>query len=386
MNIADEILTNIVSKNLKKVKELLSANAYVLHYNTPYGWPIMHRCLSAGCVDLDLVNIYIGRGGNVNKKTDSGVSLLFLAAKMANAAEVQKLLESHGAIMSLFEKAVIYLTCGYEESEIDSEVTKLLNDNPYLTHHVGCGGYTLLHHAVANFHYSIARILVGKGAELNAITSNGQSPLGLSGEPGEDEGINFRGFLIRKGAEYAPLEKIEKMIRELSGEDVIKYFKQAPTMANAWVPSSSGPVLHCAVWLGNSIELIAFLLKLKIDPNTVNERGQTALHRVSHRTLKQKPIASDIVRLLTKNGADINIVDERGYSPLHEAASNSGGDIVKMFVELGSEINSVTNDGETVLDIINRMRFLDYKAHTVWMKAMGAVSGKQIKLNPTRQS
>jgi hypothetical protein len=44
--------------------------------------------------------------------------------------------------------------------------------------------------------------------------------------------------------------------------------------------------------------------------------------------------------------------DENGWLPLHEAARNSYFEVIEYLVELGADINAVTNDHQTVLDVL----------------------------------
>lgn len=82
MNVLSQILLKVKQCDLAAVKQLLRECPFVFHFQIECGWPILHHCIACGCADLDLVKLFIANGGDVNRRADSGASLLFLAATM----------------------------------------------------------------------------------------------------------------------------------------------------------------------------------------------------------------------------------------------------------------------------------------------------------------
>src|SRR5467141_2643841 len=66
--------------DLLVLKRLAPKCPALLHHDTPHRWPVIHDCVSRGCVDLELLNLFVRTGGDVNRRTESGVSLAYLAA------------------------------------------------------------------------------------------------------------------------------------------------------------------------------------------------------------------------------------------------------------------------------------------------------------------
>jgi ankyrin repeat protein len=375
MNLLFEVLLAIEHADLKSVRRLLEKHPHLFHFEVSHGWPVLHRCLAKHCIDLDLAKSYIAAGGDVNRKANSGVSLAFLAATMADGQKILQFLTSCGGQMSSFERAVIALTMELDENRVKRTIIELLEREPGLAQQAGDNGFTLLHHAVP-FHYPIAALLLERGADPNALTFSGRSPLGLCGEPSDEAGMSCYELLVARGARYTSVEQLIKMIRDDEDEQVIKQIEADAKLVNAWYPSPFGPLLHVAAWLGKGVTLVDYILMRRVDPNTPNEQGETALHRVMHRTTVRRTSSLDLIRLLVRHGANINQPDGSGYTPLHEAARHPWEEPVKALIEMGAAINAKTNDGETVLDIVHSMRFLGQKSLVHWLKAKGACSGK----------
>ena len=60
-----------------------------------------------------------------------------------------------------------------------------------------------------------------------------------------------------------------------------------------------------------------------------------------------------LVRLLVAHGADINKRDVDTWTPLHAAAANGHADIVKYLMDKGANTETLTEDGETALDLVD---------------------------------
>jgi ankyrin repeat protein len=58
-----------------------------------------------------------------------------------------------------------------------------------------------------------------------------------------------------------------------------------------------------------------------------------------------------IIKTLLDNGAEVNVQDREGYAPLHLAARAISDDNVILLLEYGADIDLVTNNSETALDI-----------------------------------
>lgn len=317
---------------------------------------------------------FVMSGGDVNNRTNSGVSLAFLAAAALELKDIFDYLTSVGAVMTNYEKAVLAITAEADWDRAKEVIVSLVKSDRGLIRHTGDGGLTLLHHAAINMHFKVAEFLVANGADVNALTYLRNSPLGLCGDLTDESVKDLTQLLKSNGAVCTQNERIIQLIRESQTKEVIDLISTKPMVKNVWFPPPFGPILHVAAWLGNDIKLVEFLLKKGANPNITNENGETPLHRAVERSLKRRLITLDIIRLLCRHGADPNQSNENLCTPLHQAARHSWHDPIKLLIELGAKINSTTNDGETVLDIVRSMKFLGTKSLERWLKSKGAVS------------
>jgi len=269
-----DVLSGIESSDLTMVRQLLRERPYVFHFEIRHGWPILHRCIARRCADLNLVKLFVAQGGDVNRKTDSGVSLAFLAATMPDDQEILKYLISIGGRMSSFEEAVMVLTTELDENHAKATISKLLDKEPLLVNQTGDSGFTLLHHAVYNYRYAIVGVLLERGANVNSVTCSGKSPLGFCGEPKNADGMTCYELLVAKGAHYTSFEQLEKLIRDGEDDEVIKRLELDPRLVNAWFAPPLGPILHVSVWLGTGVKLTDYLVKRQVNLNIPNEQGR----------------------------------------------------------------------------------------------------------------
>jgi ankyrin repeat protein len=406
MNIETELLAiierTVEERDLKEVRRILRAYPYLFHFEIPHGWPVLHRCMDNACADLQLAKMFLAAGGDVNRKTNSGVSLLFLACAHACGEETPSYLRTQGARMSNFEEAVVALTSGISEEQETTAIRRLVDVEPGIVRQRGDNGFTLLHWTMSEgSNPDVVRLLLERGADATAITYTGKSVLGSRNYSEPEEMACFE-LVASKGAKYTQVEQFIRWIRDDEDEEVIKILKKQPILRNAWCPGdrgASGSLLHTAVWFGKGdrLVLIKYLLEHGMDPNLPNEVGETALHRVMHRvsgSLIHDPndprIVSEATRanqtcrrarlalidLLLQHGANINQQDERGYTPLHEAAALNEEEAVKLLVERGAAINAKTNEGRTVLDIVYAIPYIGHRSLGHWLKSQGACSGK----------
>ncbi|KAM5341741.1 hypothetical protein ACJ41O_014772 [Fusarium nematophilum] len=235
----------------------------------------------------------------------------------------------------------------------------------------------------------LTKLLVEKGADVNAQTTNSNTPAhyATTADPGVFEILskhgadltkrNIRGFtpLLRllHPAFYQqfPLETLQVILSaggdagavDNDGNGSIHYLMKS-TSSGGW---RSGK---------KSLDL-PFLKKLVnagADLNRKNEKGVPPLH--VYRLDGNEDMGELVFKELIEDGLDVNARDSHGNSMLAELVDHYDAKIepVAMFVRLGADVNAVDNSGETLLHKVLRkdeplqwIRFLvaegaDYRA------------------------
>ena len=105
------------------------------------------------------------------------------AVKAGNAERVRELLESDPALASARDDVDIF-----EASALGSldRISSLLQKDPGLAGAFSADGFTPLHLAAFFGHSSAARVLLDRGADVNARTDDGRTPLTLARDNGHD--------------------------------------------------------------------------------------------------------------------------------------------------------------------------------------------------------
>jgi ankyrin repeat protein len=197
-----------------------------------------------------------------------------------------------------------------------------------------------LHYAVMGQNRAVVEAILNSGADVNALTSGGDTPLNTAIGRGNLELIRL---LVERGAAVAKFNR--------------KRF-QPPLLAvaSAQIPLEAKP------------SLIDFLLKAGADPNATDHRGTTALHRfaIGHNVDDQNRLAA--LAALLKAGAK-DLPDRDGGTALYTAACYQNVHAVKLLLDGDSNINEVGKRG-TILDIAEQSlegarRDLDDRARAV---------------------
>lgn len=212
--------------------------------------------------------------------------------------------------------------------------------------------------------------LISQGANINARTGNGETPLHLA------QSKEIAEFLISIGADIeakddefgmTPLFNAPKEVYELL----------ISKSSNVNVRSSKG--LTPLAWsaYGDDVDRIKLLISGGADVNSVDEHLKTPLHISAN----WNKIA--IAGLLISKGAKVNVKDRSGWTPLHWASFEGGPEVVELLISKGANKNDTTNQpwsifpaGSTPLDIAEKAKFHDM---ALYLRNMGCRRGNDLK-------
>jgi|GEM_PF-1038103 len=286
--------------------------------------PLFHV---AGQDMLGVVHLLIQKGADVNAHEDkSGISPLWVAAAQKDNAAVIRMLVQHGAkvnaqdgdgetalMSAAFVGDISNIECLLKlgaklEARDKSGKTALFNATAkpaafryLLDHHANFktrdnDGSQPIHYAVMNGKIECVKWLVELGADVNACTKEGLTPIGYVSFGQQD----LAKYLVAHGADINAKDK-------------------------------NGPIWSADLY---NPQLTAFFLEHGAHINARNKKGWTALHKAASER------NADIVQLLISHGADVNAKTPKGETAYALAAKRRDrdyerDDIVALLIKAG---------------------------------------------------
>ncbi|KAL9697656.1 hypothetical protein quinque_001097 [Culex quinquefasciatus] len=245
-------------------------------------------------------------------------------------------------------------------------------------------GFTPLHLTAKYGHIKVADLLLTKNAPVDAQGKNGVTPLHVASHYDHQ---NVALLLLEKGASphatakngHTPLHIAARKNQMSIATSLLQYGAQA----NAESKAGFTP-LHLSSQEGHH-EMSALLLEHKANPDHQARNGLTPMHLcaqedrvnvaqvlVKHGADTQAPtkagytplhVAShfgqaNMIRYLLQEGADVNASTAIGYTPLHQAAQQGHCHIVNILLENNADPNAITNNGQTSLKIAQKLGYI----------------------------
>ena len=194
--------------------------------------------------------------------------------------------------------------------------------------------------------YDIAKLLLEKGADVNAKNDNGETALIIAAQNDHTEIVKL---LLEKGAKYDPFYKTNDGFTYLMAfarcglTNYCQELLNKGADVNAKKSNSGWTALMLAAYKGHT-ETVQLLLEKGADVNAKNFNDErTALIWAAGKG------HTKIVKLLLENGADVNAKDIDGRTALMLAANNGHTKIVQILIENGADVNAKDRWGSTVL-------------------------------------
>ncbi|KAH8999662.1 ankyrin repeat-containing domain protein [Lactarius hatsudake] len=205
---------------------------------------------------------------------------------------------------------------------------------------------------------SVARLLLGRGVDVNALDEVHETPLHLASSNGR---LEIARLLLAHGAKTnaenvhgrTPLHSVLRDVshyRENSA-DITRLLLEAGVHVNARDKNQATP-LHFACSIEN-FETVRVLLDHGAEANAQNADGQTPLHLVS-RSYYSPDSGSDgpqTLRLLLMRGVDVNARDKDQATPLHYMWRL---ETAQVLLDHGANVNAENVQGQTPLHVVSR--------------------------------
>src|SRR5216684_363404 len=183
---------------------------------------------------------------------------------------------------------------------------------------------TALHWAISDS--AKAKLLLMKGADVNAKTVDGRTPLHAAA-------------LLPAGAPVVTL-----LLAVAAGVENTRLLLDKGANPNAVSQTGATPLMGT-----RSAEVVSLLVSRGADVKARSKRGETALADAAGRG------DLEAVKLLLDKGADVNAADYRGYTPLMQAAQydRDSPEMIRVLLARGANVN-VTAEDQTPVSIAAR--------------------------------
>ncbi len=258
---------------------------------------------------------------------EPGDTALFAAAEAGKPAAVRMLVR-HGANVNArnaTETTPLFQAVKNDSSGDAEETVRVLLESKASPNLCDENGRTPLHLAVEKENLEIVRLLVGAGADVNARSRDGFTPLS-----GVTHGmVDPRRF-------YRPDRDPTKRA------EILKYLVENGANVNQLGYGDVPPAFWLVAW--SDLELLRWIVEEKDALTTGRFRGETALHQAAGRA---RP---EVVQYLLDRGADVNVQDDDGATPIFfAAASNPDPKVFFLLVERGAKLDLQTKENGTTL-------------------------------------
>ncbi|WP_372997782.1 ankyrin repeat domain-containing protein [Marinobacter sp.] len=390
------LIESVFLGNVSAAKKLIDAGAN-LEATQKQDWTALHYTANspekgARENDLQLANLLIESGANIDARTVAGITPLYLS--VANErSDMTDLFASAGSDLSIphnngmtpLIKAVLDGNQTAAKQLIDAGADLNSRDDD---------GWTALHFTAGStglgnrqHDYALTGMLLAAGADINAKTNEGVTPVYLAARyqrPGVlsillenganpnithddnwsplmravyDGSLEIARALLDAGADTEISEKDGWRSLHLiassntnrnqeNDEELLSLLIGANANINAMNDDGATP-LYLAV-MNDRPEMVAVFLEAGADPDTSNTWTPMMRAVFGGKT--------EYVHALAEAGADVNLKDDDGWSALHLAANSlkhgnreNDAKITKILLDNGANINSLNDDLATPL-------------------------------------
>lgn len=328
----DSVMKEMISdENFGAVQLLVNAGAPI----TPW-----HVSMAADYNFMPAVQLFVEKGVNINQKDERPLSK---ASESGNLEIVQYLLQTGKNSQETLNDALWALCDARPKPDTLKIAQRLLEYGAQVNSQAGFYNTTPLHGAAQNGSLELVKLLVSKGAKVNAVDKEFSMPLAKAVQA---DNLEIAKFLLEHGA--------DKTINHSDTEFQTAIFKaRSAKMAQLLIANGANvsdrdkkglSVLLHAVANYLDFDLLKVLLQNGADINEQDKSGTTALLWVAQHPYERDD--KNCVQFLLENGAKANVANNQGETPLLVAEKL---EVLQALLAHGADVNAQNEDGQTAL-------------------------------------
>lgn len=387
--------TAIESKNIAKVKELISSGADVNEEGnwreTPIEWAIKVD-------DITIVKYLLSHGASSKRGMEDAikngnqamVSLLIenkfyltysaIYAAEKNNLELLKLLVNNGAPVNESQKRKKRLFSKYYVSAIEFATENKNTEMALFLIEEGVSVHTAIDEAIANKHNDLLKTLIIKGEEKDnilaiAVKYSNDEIINYAIENGANaKQINKEGqTLLHLAAATGSISNIRRCAEEFKIDiNALSNINETALMlasktdqylaaeylisqeAKIEIENIKGETALFYAARGNSLKTFELLVSQGADVNHRDKDGNTVLMEA---TKSDKPY---VISSLLQKGVDINVQNNENFTAFHYAVGKANSSSINQFLEKGADINTKNAEsGESLMYLAIEQEKLD---------------------------
>ena len=328
------------------------------------GASIEPRHVSAAAAEnfMPAVQLFVENGVNINQKDERPLSK---ASESGNLEIVQYLLKTGKNSQETLNDALWALCDARPKPDTLKIAQRLLEYGAQVNSQAGFYNTTPLHGAASNGSLELVKLLVSKGAKVNAVDKEFSMPLAKAVQA---DNLEIAKFLLEQGA--------DKTINHSDDEFQTAIFKaRSAKMAQLLIANGANvsdrdkkglSVLLHAVANYLDFDLLKVLLQNGADINAQDKSGTTALLWAAQHPYERDD--KNCVQFLLENGANANVANNQGETPLLVAEKL---EVLQVLLAHGADVNAQNEDGQTAL--MHIAQIYDPKGEkTKWLLEHGA--------------
>ena len=319
---AVDIHKAVKTGDLEMVKKLIRGNPALISDTESHRLTPLHEAAADG--RNAIVRFLLLQGAEVNAKDRHDETPLDFAARNHHI-ETMDLLLAHKANVTVHDAA---------EGGYAKIVASMLQNDPELISSKDCYDRTPLHCAASGGHKDLEKLLLSRGADINATDYQGYTPLHWAAQNGHREAAEV---LLSNKAD--PDSRGDEGVTplDLAAENNHK------DLMDLLVAHKASVSVHNAA-AGGYITLLRAMLSKNPNLAFAKDRGgNTPLHFAAARR------HSEVAKLLLATGADVNAKSNGYMTPLHIAACEGHKHIAELLIANKADINAKDQSGDTPL-------------------------------------